>query len=137
MQKMKALLTAIVCVLLFALPAEGAEWVLIAENVDDDAFFIDIGNIKYMRNEQVRAWIKTITKNNHPYCADKGKLCNRIIQQIQFDCKSDTLEVLHEEIYTPSNSFRLSEPEELNWYWLYPTPDSVRYRIHAVVCSSP
>ena len=133
---MRALLIVTVLFFLFTLPAEGTEWVLIAENVDDDTFFLDKGNIKHMRNDKVRAWIKTITKKNHPSCGNAGKHCHRIIQHIEFDCDTDTVKVLHEEIYTAKNSFRLSKPEELNWYWLYPTPDSVRHTIHTVLCNS-
>ena len=134
---MKILLYPIIIVSVFlsVVTAQGAEWVLIAANVEGDTFFIDKGNIRHIQNDKVKCWMKIITKQNHPFCSNKKRRCHRIIQRILFDCKNDTVKVLHEEIYTADNDFRLSKKEEMNWYWLYPSPDSVRHTIHSVLCS--
>ena len=111
---MKAILIAIVCILLFTLPAEGINWMHVT-STDNARFYVDIDSIKQAEKPIVEAWTKWVY--NEPKIAKElNDYVAHVSTHREYNCEERKTRELEQSAYNKEHRVVAHNPYKMSWF---------------------
>lgn len=128
---MKKAILVFAFIIVSAVIAEGADWVLVSRSSNGIQYYVDVSSIKKVSTGIIRSWLKIERLPDKEPLYFRGKAVKKMLLLQEHDCSEGKIQNLQLSVYYTdgNNDSSLEEGE-----WKYVRPDTIEDRLHKFTC---